>query len=212
MQLTARRAVVAAGSVATAASITLAAAPGASADPFVNIDQTATVTTHVAKPNKDITFTGTQAAKIDLGKTEGNVSADLKLGTGTMKVDIPVIPGMFTLRGLATATLQIEPTGPATGTLAGGKLDVTQNFNVRITKVNPVILSFVNLVPSTCRTASTATMKLSGDAANPLGPITVNGTYTLPNFANCGLMTPVINGLTAGPGNTVTATFVPVLP
>src|SRR2546421_210936 len=36
---------------------------------------------------------------------------------------------------------------------------------------------------------------------------TVSGTYTIPPFANCGLITPVLNLTITGPGNTISLTL-----
>jgi hypothetical protein len=36
---------------------------------------------------------------------------------------------------------------------------------------------------------------------------TVSGTYTVPRFAGCGLITPVLNLTITGPGNTISLTL-----
>jgi hypothetical protein len=35
----------------------------------------------------------------------------------------------------------------------------------------------------------------------------VSGTYTIPQFAHCGLVTPVLNLTITGPGNTISLTL-----
>ncbi|TWE12346.1 hypothetical protein [Rudaeicoccus suwonensis] len=209
MRLAARRSILAVAAAATAVATTVAASPGASAAPIWTLHYTAKVSTYVKKPGKTVNFTGTQTTMVDIGALKNNVSAALSLKPGTMTVDLPLIPGLVTIPGIATATLQIEPTGPAKGNFDSGNIDVTQYFNVQVTKLTPPVLSFVNLVPDTCKTATPASMHLTGKITNIFSPFSMHTTYTLPSFANCGLLTGVITSLTSGSGNTVTATFTP---
>lgn len=212
MAHTARRIGIALAATGTAAGVAVAGSPGASADPVVTLNQTAKVSTFVAKPGKTVTFTGTQTVKVDLGAASNNLTATLNLKPAQMKVDLPIIPGVFSIPGIATATMQIEPVGNATGNLSFADLSVnaTQKFNVRITKLTPPVFSFINLVPNTCKTSTPATMNLTGKLTSLADPLTLKSTYTLPSFTGCGLLTPLITQLTSGGGNTVNATFTPV--
>lgn len=213
MAHTARRIGIALAAAGTATGIAVASSPGASADPVITLPQTAKVSTYVAKPGKTVTFNGTQSVKVDLGATNGkNLTADLNLKPATMKVDLPVIPGIWTIRGIATATMQIEPVGPATGNLdlASQQVDATQKFNVHITKLTPPIFGFINLVPSqTCKTSTPASMHLTGKLTSLTDPLTLTSTYSIPSFSGCGLLNSLITKLTSGDGNTVTATLTP---
>lgn len=214
MAHTARRIGIALTAAGAAAGVAVTTSPGASADPVVTLPQTAKVSTYVAKPGKTVVFSGTQTAKIDLGAAGNNLSATLDLKPATMKVDLPIIPGVFSIPGIATATLQIEPVGPATGNvnLTTKDVEATQQFNIHITKLTPPIFSFINLVPSqTCKTATPASMHLTGELTGLTDPLTLSSTYTIPKFTGCGLLTPLITQLTSGGGNTVTATFTPQL-
>ncbi len=212
MAHTARRIAIALAATGTAAGVAVAGSPGAHADPVVTLNQTAKVSTYVAKPGKTVVFDGTQTVKVDLGATGNNLTASLNLKPAQMKVDLPIIPGVFSIPGVATATMQIEPVGDATGNLnfADMSVNATQKFNVHITKLTPPIFSFINLVPSTtCKTSTPATMQLSGKLTSLTDPLTLTSTYTLPKFSGCGLLTPLITQLTSGSGNTVNATFTP---
>ncbi|WP_446665597.1 hypothetical protein [Flexivirga sp. B27] len=214
MAHTARRIGIALVAAGAATGVAVGTSPGASADPVVTLQQTAKVSTHVAKPDKTVVFNGTQTVKIDLGATSNNLSADLDLKAATMKVDLPVIPGVFSIPGIATATLQIEPVGPATGNvnLATKDVEATQRFNVHITKLTPPIFSFLNLVPSkTCKTSTPASMHLTGKLTSLSDPLDLSSSYTIPSFSGCGLLTPLITQLTSGSGNTVNASFTPQL-
>lgn len=203
MTPTAPRIGTALAATGTAAAITVAAAPGANAAPIWKLHHKATVVTHVAKPDKDAKFTGVLDSTVDIGTGKNNLSAALSVGTGTMKVDLPIIPGKLSVPSVATATLKIEPLGPAKGSFDSGRISATQRFNVRVVKLAPAVLGFINLVPKTCMTETPATMKLSGKLTGLFDPATLKGSYTLPKFQGCGLLTPVISSLTSGPGNSV---------
>lgn len=173
------------------------------------LHHSAKITTYVAKPGKTVTFTGKQTTNVDLGAYANNVSAALDLKPSTMKVDLPIIPGKLSVPGVATATMQIEQVGNATGNFNSGNIDVTQKFNVRITKLAPLNIGFVNLVPTTCMTSTPGSMHLSSKMTGLFDPFTLKGSYTLPSFKGCGLLTSLVTGLTSGGGNTVRATFTP---
>lgn len=203
MTPTTRRIGLALAAAGTATGLAVATSPGAHAEPIWKLHHKATVVTHVAKPNKDVTFSGTLDSTVDIGTGKNNLSAALSVGKGTMKVDLPIIPGKLSVPSVATATLQIEPLGPAKGSFDSGKIDATQQFNVRIVKLAPALLGFINLVPNTCMTETPATMKLSGKLSGLFDPATLKGSYTLPKFKGCGLLTPLVSSLTSGGGNSV---------
>lgn len=202
-----RRIGYAAAAAATSVGVAVAAAPGASAEPVWTLNYKATVSTYVAKPGKTVTFTGTQVSQVDLGKQSNNLTSDLQLGTSTMKVDLPIIPGKLSIPSIATATLKIEPVGKTTGTFNGGNIDAVQTFNIHITRLQPALLGFINLVPSTCITETPVKAHLTGKVTGFWDPFTLKTNYTIPKFKGCGLLNGVINNLTSDSGNTLTATF-----
>jgi hypothetical protein len=135
-----------------------------------------------------------------------------------------------------TATAAIVSTKPVTGTLklANFKITATSTFIIRIltmyadTPVPPTItippilpgmppivitvptlpVPKVNLVGNNCATASPISVTMSG-IAHLDGPSTFTGTFSIPNFANCGLATALLNQEVPGPGNTFSATATP---
>ncbi len=209
MSRTTRRIGIASAAACTATAIAVGSAPGANAEPIWTLHHTAKVSTYVAKPGKTVVFTGKQTTKVDIGAYKNNVSAALSLLPSTMKVDLPIIPGKLSVPGAATATMQIEPVGNATGSFSGGNIDVTQKFNVRITKLAPLNIGLINLVPNTCMTSVPSSMRLTGKMTGLFDPFTLKGSYTLPSFKDCGLLTGLVTKLTSGGGNTVSATFTP---
>lgn len=209
MSRTARRIAIAGAAASTAMGIAVATAPGANAEPVWRLHHTAQISTYVAKPGKTVVFKGNQTTTVDLGRFKNNVSAALDLKPATMTVDLPVIPGKLSIPSVATATMQIEPVGDATGNYNSGNIDVTQKFNVHITKLAPLNIGFINLVPKTCKTSTPASMHLVGKMGGLFDPFTLKSSYTLPSFSGCGLLDGLITQLTSGSGNTVSATFTP---
>ena len=47
---------------------------------------------------------------------------------------------------------------------------------------------------------------------NLTGASTFSSSYTIPKFADCGLVTPILNLIIPGSGNTFTVTFAPPAP
>jgi len=209
MSRTVRRIAIACAAAGTATGIAVTAAPGANAEPIWTLHHNARISTYVAKPGKTVVFTGTQTTRVDIGAFKNNVSASLDLKPASMKVDLPIIPGVLSVPGAATATMQIEPVGNATGNYNSGNIDVTQRFNVHITKLTPLGIGFPNLVPKTCKTSKPASMHLVGKMGGLFDPFTLKSSYTLPSFTGCGLLNGLITQLTSGGGNTVTAQFTP---
>ncbi|AJW40962.1 hypothetical protein NY08_2952 [Rhodococcus sp. B7740] len=195
---------------------TLVAAPANAAD-TLPITFQADTTTVIAKTGQPVVFPTTDlATDVDLvgGTVTGSLelpqaSADLKLGPAT----------------LANFTISIVDATPVSGTIVRGgpdeaptlDLDVAQSFKIRIDSVKPLGIdtgsagsAAVDLIPagSNCVTAET-TANLSGslDAIdliqNNQADAHVKGTYTIPQFQNCGAFTSVLNAIIAGPDNTL---------
>lgn len=202
-----RRGGVALAGTAALVGSTVALAPSANAEPIWTLNHNASVTTDVAKAGRSVTFSGSQVSTIDIGRYSDNVTADLKLGQGQLPVDIPL--GPIKIPGVGTATLQIEPIGKAKGSFDSGNIDVTQKFNIHVVKVTPLKLGGPNLVGNNCRSASPVSLNLKGKLTGLFDPFTLSGTFTIPKFANCGLLTSTVSSLTSGPGNTAKATFTP---
>jgi hypothetical protein len=72
----------------------------------------------------------------------------------------------------------------------------------------PITVPPVNLVGTSCTTASPISVTMSG-IAHLGAPSTFKGSFTIPNFANCEAMTTVLNEEIPGPGNTFSATASP---
>ncbi len=138
--------------------------------------------------------------------------ANLTQGTISGHTTIPDFTTPVKLLGLVPTqvALSIKETSPTAGTLhfdenANSIVDASTAADVRIRKLSLLGLS----VPpgANCHTSSPVVLPLQGSAPlTELGTdgITFTGTYNLPRLTGCGLLTPTLNLLMAGPNNPFT--------
>lgn len=154
-----------------------------------------------------------QSATLPPGATF-NGSADLTTGTLTGDVSIPQFTSRLTVLGLPVdATLQFVEARPVSGTVTVGSgsatIAATASAFVKITRLSSPLLP-LNLVGDRCQTSSPVVLPL-----NYTGPLslttgfTFSGTTTIPLLENCGLATPLLDALMAGPNNPFTVTIAP---
>lgn len=180
----------------------LSAAP-AHADPVVPIDWKVDATTTLKKLDQTVVIpTGSFVGGFDLGTSQ--LSGDLSLPQASKRLDIGQLP-------LANITFAMKQAAPVTGTvdLATMQASTVASFNVQLVSIRPVIAPWLNLVGNTCQTAQPVTTSIGG-TVDLINGSTFSGTYELGKFARCGLLvTPIINAIVPGPGNTMTAKFSP---
>ena len=178
------------------------AAP-AQADPVIDLNwANVTGQTVVKKPNVTITVPqSTFVAKLDLGT--GKLTGDMKVPDLTMKMKlfghIPV-----------TSTVRMVPVGQTTANvdLAAGKITSTTTFTLQVTRVSQDWFPKLNLVPATCTTSKPSVATLVNTTPIDLFKgTTLAGTYEIPSFKSCGVLSPMLSLLMAGPGNTMTLTL-----
>ena len=197
-----RRGSLAAALVLMMASIGLGTAPSASASAghLIPITWNVNAKTHLKNLNLDVIVPqGTFVGTIDLAT--GDLKGNLNLPPATTKIKLFGFP-------LASATFAIQPTGPITGhvDLATFAVTVNASFNFAITRASASFLPRLNLVGNTCRGVKPVTVNMSGQIDLRNGS-TFTSTYSVPKFTGCGLLTPILNLIVPGPGNTFTATF-----
>jgi hypothetical protein len=185
-------------------SLGLVAAPPASAkDIIIPISWNVNASTHIKSVNLDVTVPqGTFTGTIDLNT--GVLNGSLSLPPASKTISLFGLP-------LATATFAMAPAGPITGTVDfnNNTVSVNASFNFNITSATLSLLPKLNLVGNNCHGSSPVTVDMTG-AINLSGPNTFSSTYTIPPFAGCGfLVTPLLNLIIPGPGNTFTASFAP---
>lgn len=188
------------------AALGVAAAPSASADPVYPLAWTITGNTTIAKPGLVVPIP--PGAKF-VGQID---FADWKI-TGTTTIPDLVSKGKLLNALPYTAIVRQVATKPLDGGLSGGKVEVNRYFRLQILKLSLDFLPNVNLVPPGCGTTEDSVVKLTNttpvDLVKPMG---LAGDYTIPGFAKCGVLTPVITSMMSGPGNKMELTFTPATP
>jgi hypothetical protein len=181
----------------------ISAAPTASADTIIPINWTVNASTTLKSLNLSVTVPpGTFVGQVDL--TTGALTGNLTLPPAAKTISLAGIP-------LATATFAMKENGPITGhvDLATQTVTVNTSFTFSITSATLSLAPRLNLVGNNCRGVSPISVDMSGPV-NLTGSSTFSSTYTVPKFTGCGLLlTPILNLIIPGSGNTFTATFAP---
>jgi hypothetical protein len=178
-------------------AVAVVAAP-ASADVIVHAKYKVTGSTFIKAGN----FT------VPLGP--GNLASTLDANTGklTATLTLPEATASYKQDGLipVTATTKFINDGPTTGTLNfnTGAVSTTSMITLQIVSLTAAGVSVP--VGSSCETSQPATVSVSGQPPkfNILKGGSLTGTYTIPQFASCGLATTLINLTIPGSGNTIT--------
>ena len=181
--------------------------PAGAANPTIGFAYFVNATTHLKKLNQTVTVPqGTFTGSIDL--ITSHLTGSITLPQATIKMKLAgIVP-------LVTATIKIVQTKLVSGTVDFTQTPIpvvaTATFNIKILKAYAGIVP-VNLVGSTCTTATPVSVTMRGiaDLANPS---TFSGPYTIPPLKTCGVLTTALNQVIPGPGNTFTAVATPQPP
>jgi hypothetical protein len=197
-----RRTAVAALTAVTVGTGLVALAGPAAAKPILHVAYRAKGTSTIAKTNSSVL----------LGPTT-LTSAVTKTGSLTGTMPLPPTSTTFSALGLlpVSATVTFAEVGKIKGKLfANPKPAVSADSAYAIGLSNVTVAGIPTPVGSNCAT----TQPVQIDVASPTGkPFdltkggVLTGTYTIGDFANCGLTTTLINLLVPGPGNTVSLTL-----
>ncbi|MEH3054960.1 MAG: fibronectin type III domain-containing protein [Patulibacter minatonensis] len=135
-------------------------------------------------------LTGTVAGRIE---QDGAVSADVQLATATARL---TAYGVFpVVAQLAYERLAVQ------GTATSSSFRGTATFGLRVRKATVLGLSIAS--GADCRATGTITAPLTGPGLATRA-LTMNGTYAIPSFANCGAGTGALTALLSGSGNVLT--------
>lgn len=195
-----RRRLLATLTAALAATATgLALAQPAQAAPVDLVFANTTGTTFIAKQKV--------SADIPTSVVKTTIDLDTKALTGT--AEIPDLTVRLKLANLipTTSIVRIVPQGGLTGTvdLGANKLETTTTFKLQVLRVFQDALPNLNLVSPGCTTKTATSATLTNTTPiDVFGTTTVTGTYKIPGFTKCGLLTPLLTTLLAGDGNTLT--------
>ncbi len=181
-------------------AVTAVAVPAAAQAAPIAVDfNNVTGTTHLAKPNVDVAVP-TSVVKTQVDLDAKTLTGSAALAPLTAKLNLAHLIGV-------TSTVKVVPTGPLTGTidLAASQLTTTTTFVLELTDVHLDVAPSINLVKAGCRTSRAITLTLRNTTpVDIFQPITTQGTYTIPSFTRCGVLTPLLSLLLSGPNNTMT--------
>ncbi len=184
------------------AAVAIAATPAAAS---------ATDTTLTVRyPVNGSTFLKAANATVTLGPGALRSKVNLTTGKVTASLNLPPATGSFTELGLipVTATVAFLQNGPTTGTinLSTGAVSTMSSITLQITSLS--VSGLPVPVGPACESATPASVALASQPGfSIVNGGTVSGTYTVPPFAHCGLVTPVLNLTITGPGNTISLTL-----
>jgi hypothetical protein len=187
---------------AAVATLGFAATPAQADDPTLTATYPINGTTHINSTNSDLALgPGTLAATLDL-VTGGIVGS----------ITLPASTGSFTEFGVipVQATAQFTESEPTTGTadLVTGAVQTESHVNIRLTSLK--VAGIPVIVGDHCQTGSPAVIDLASEPGfNVLEGGVVSGSYTIPDFHDCLLATPIINVIIPGAGNTISLTLGP---
>jgi hypothetical protein len=181
----------------SAAALGVVAPSSASAEPVIRVD-------YPVSGSTTIKATG---STMQLGP--GKLATSLDLGTGDLSANLSLPPAhgefkQFGLIPVSVTTTMIEE-GPTTGKVDLNTGATTSTSKVTLKLSNLKMAGIPLPVGDNCKTKTPATITLnSGADWDVLNGGTMSGTYTIPEFQNCLLATPLINLTVPGPDNTIT--------
>ncbi|MFG1926723.1 hypothetical protein [Cryptosporangium sp. NPDC048952] len=178
---------------------TLAVAQPAQAAPVDLVFANTTGTTFIAK----------QKVTAEIPTSVVKTSIDLDAKTLTGSAEIPDLTVHLKLANLipTTSIVRIVPQGGLTGTvdLGANKLETTTTFTLEVLRVFQDSLPNLNLISPGCTTKTATSATLTNTTPiDVFATTTVSGSYKIPAFTKCGLLTPLLTTLLAGDGNTLT--------
>ena len=190
---------------ASATGLAAVCAVAASAGPV-----SAGSTIHASYPVKGSTLIKAANFRLPLGP--GKLASAVNLTTGhlTATLTLPDATGSFKQFGLipVTATTQFINDGPTTGTVNLNTGAVSSTSHVTLRVVSLTVAGLPVPVGPSCETVTPAVVPVKSQPGfSILQGGNLAGTYTIPQFANCGLATSLLNLTVPGPGNTITLTL-----
>jgi hypothetical protein len=170
----------------------------------------ADTTIHASYPVNGSTYIKATNSTMALGPGSLTATVDLTTGSVTGNVSLPPATGSFAELGLVpvTATTEFIQDGQTTGAInkSTGALQATSQITLKLTDLKIEGLDVP--IGNSCQSTTPATITVtSSPGFSPLKGGTVTGTYTIPPFRDCLLLTPLINLTIPGPDNTISLTL-----
>jgi hypothetical protein len=170
----------------------------------------AATTIHATYKVTGSTYLKAPNATLPLGP--GKLASNVNPSTGKIKAKLTMPDATLSFKefGLipVTATTHFINDGPTTGTLNLDTGAVTTTSNITFQIVSLSVAGIPVPVGSSCESSAPAVITVTSQPGfNILKGGNLAGSYTIPSFANCGLVTSLINLTLTGPGNTITLTL-----
>jgi hypothetical protein len=186
--------------LAAVCAVTATAVPASATASTIHAKYKVTGSTFLKAPN----------ATLPLGP--GKLVANLNAATGSLKATLTMPDATLTFKQFGvvpvTATTHFINSGPTTGTLNLTTGAVTTTSNITFQLVSLSIAGAPVPVGPSCESSTPAVVQVTSQPGfNILKGGNLAGTYTIPQFAHCGLATLLINLTLTGPGNTITLTL-----
>jgi hypothetical protein len=187
----------AAGLLAGAGGLALAGpASAAASGSSITVKYTVNGSTYLKSVNTTATL-GPGTLKSTVNLKTAKLTASLTLPAATVSYsEFGIIP--------VTATTEFVQDGPTTGkvNVNTGAVSTTSKITLKLTALT--IAGLPTPVPAGCETATPAVVALKSlKGFSVVKGGNLSGTYTIPKFAHCGLLTPVLNLTIPGAGNTI---------
>jgi hypothetical protein len=181
-------------------AVTATAGPASATASTIHAKYKVTGNTFLKAPNATLPL-GPGKLVANLNAATGNLKATLTMPDATLSFkEFGVIPVM--------ATTHFINSGPTTGTLNLTTGAVTTTSNITFQLVGLSVAGVPVPVGPSCESSAPAVVQVTSQPGfNILKGGNLAGTYTIPQFTNCGLVTPLINLTLTGPGNTITLTL-----
>lgn len=172
----------------------------------VNSGAAQALTLQMSYPVTGTTYVKGPNATMLLGPGTLSATADTDTWTITAATSLPDATLKFWTLDLipVTAKVRFIETQPTTGTVdpQTGAMATTSHFRIKILQMS--VAGIPQLIGDSCQTGSEAVIPLaSGEGWSVLKGGTLSGSYTIPDFQNCLLETPLINLIVPGAGNTI---------
>lgn len=151
------------------------------------------------------TFIKSVNTTVSLGPGTLKSTVNLHNGKLTASLTLPPASVSFKEFGLVpvSATTEFVQDGPTTGQLNvnTGAVSTTSKIILKLTSMT--VAGVPVPVPSTCQSAPATIQLASLKGFSVVNGGNLAGTYTIPDFSGCGLLTPVLNLTIPGSGNTI---------
>ncbi len=144
---------------------------------------------------------------VALGPGKLVTKVNLTTAALTANLSLPAATASFNEFGIIpiSATVKFIQNGPTKGQLNidTGAVKTTSKITLQLTTLS--LAGITITLPKTCESATPAVIKLASQKGfNVVKGGNLAGTYTIPPVAGCSLLTPIINLIFPGPGNSIT--------